>query len=121
MRARLLIAPLLAGVLAAPHAHAQTKGPFALPTEKLTLSNGLTVLLAPDPRARLASVVVSYRAGSADDPDGLRGLAHMVEHVAWLGGKYTAHRLQQLEAAGGCHFNAVATLDATSYFESIPP
>ena len=45
----------------------------------------------------------------------------MVEHVAWLGGKHTAHRLQQLEAAGVCHFNAVTTLDATSYFESIPP
>lgn len=119
MRALLLMA--LIGVLAAPHARAQTKDPFALTTEKLTLSNGLTLLLAPDPRSRLASVVVSYRAGSADDPDGLRGLAHMVEHVAWLGGKHTAHRLQQLEAAGVCHFNAVTTLDATSYFESIPP
>jgi zinc protease len=95
--------------------------PSALPTEKVTLPNGLTVLLAPDARARFASVVVQYHAGTADEPDGLRGLAHLVEHVVSSHGKYAEHPLREVEAAGGCLFNAQTTLDNTLYFESVPP
>ena len=90
MRAPRLAAAFLASVLVAPLARADALDPFALPVETITLSNGLTVLLAPDPHARLASVVVSYGAGSADEPDGLRGLAHMVEHLAEDSSRHTA-------------------------------
>jgi zinc protease len=121
MRAPRLAAAFLASVLVAPLARADALDPFALPVETITLSNGLTVLLAPDPHARLASVVVSYGAGSADEPDGLRGLAHMVEHLAEDSSRHTAHAPRRLQAAGGCHFNAVTSLDKTSYFESVPP
>jgi zinc protease len=95
--------------------------PSTLVTEKVTLPNGLIVLLAPDPRARFASVIVKYQAGTADEPDGLRGLAHMVEHVAAGHGKHATHPLRAIEAAGGCLYNAETTLDSTAYFESIPP
>ena len=121
MRFPALAAALVAGACLAGPAHAQPLDPFALPTEKVVLGNGLTVLLAPDPRAPLASVVVSYRAGAADDPDGLRGLAHMTEHLA--GGR-TAHvqdALRALAAAGASDLNAATAMDRTLFFETLPP
>ncbi len=99
----------------------QPVDPFSLPSEEIRLPNGLKVLLAPDPRARFASVVVSYAAGSADDPDGLRGLAHMVEHLVANRTKHVSDTMRSLEAAGGFRYNATTTLDATTYFESVPP
>jgi zinc protease len=113
---------LLAGcLLPCRLARAQPIDPFSLPSETIRLPNGLKVLLAPDPRARFASVVVSYAAGSADDPDGLRGLAHMVEHLVANRTKHVPDTMRALEAAGGCRFNATTTPDATTYFESVPP
>ena len=78
-------------------------------------------MLAPDPHARLVSVEVAYAAGAADDPDGLRGLAHMVEHLVATRTKHVVDVMRELEAAGACHMNAVTSLDATTYFESVPP
>jgi predicted Zn-dependent peptidase len=121
MRASHLAAAFFVCILGAPCAHAQATGPFVLPAERLTLSNGLTLLLAPDPHARLVSVLVSYGVGMADEPDGLRGLAHLVEHLVASGARHAPHALQQLEAAGSCHVNAVTSLDTTVYFESVPP
>ncbi len=119
---RLAASALLYGsVLLLRTARAQPIDPFGLPSETIRLPNGLKVLLAPDPRARLASVMVSYAAGAADDPDGLRGLAHMVEHLVANGTKHVRDSTLAIEAAGGCRFNATTTLDATRYFESVPP
>jgi zinc protease len=92
-----------------------------LPAEKVVLPNGLTVLLAPDSRTHLASVLVSYAAGTADEPDGLRGLAHMVEHLTAPRTKHSRSLMKELERAGACHFNARTSFDGTYYFESLPP
>jgi predicted Zn-dependent peptidase len=107
--------------LIARSAAAQPVDPFALPAETLRLPNGLTVLLAPDPHARLVSVEVDYRTGAADDPDGLRGLAHMVEHIVASRTRHVPDIIRALEEAGACHFNAVTRLDQTRYFESVAP
>jgi zinc protease len=79
------------------------------------------VLLAPDPSARLVSVTVSYAAGLADDPNGRRGLAHLVEHVVAERTKHIERTFRPLERAGGWRFNANTQPDATNYFESLPP
>src|ERR1700727_352528 len=100
-RASLLLTTL-AALLASSHSHAENaeaapaggaENPSpaslpVLPTEGIRLSNGLRVLLAPDAGARLVSIVVSYAAGAADDPNGLNGLAHLTEHFA---ARRTAH------------------------------
>jgi len=110
-----------AGALLPRPARAQAIDPFALPAEKIVLPNGLTIVLAPDPHAHLASVEVSYHAGAADDPDGLRGLAHMVEHLVAAQTKHIPDVARALEAIGGCRMNAVTSLDVTNFFESVPP
>ncbi|MCC6483755.1 MAG: insulinase family protein [Armatimonadetes bacterium] len=50
-----------------------------------TLSNGLTIVVAPDPSLRLVSVDVWVRAGSAFENDDEQGVAHFLEHVIFKG------------------------------------
>jgi zinc protease len=91
-----------------------------LPAETVQLSNGLRVLLAPDPSAQLVSVVVSYAAGSADDPNGRKGLAHLTEHFVSRRTEHVDRPLRALELAGAWFFNATTDLDTTTFFETLP-
>lgn len=105
-------------------ASAQSPPPFeapALPTESVELANGLRVLLAPDPRARLVSVGVRYGVGFADDPNGRRGLAHLAEHLVAASSEHVRDSFRLLESAGATEFNAVTSLDYTTCFETLPP
>ena len=110
----------LAGA-APPASHAPLPSSVALPTETVLLPNGLHLLLAPDPKARLVSVHVSYDAGTGDDPAGLRGLAHLTEHLVADRTKHVPSGLRMLESWGASAFNATTSLDTTSYFETVPP
>ncbi len=79
---RLLVAAGLVTLLARSRsARADELTLPSLPTETVVLSNGLRVLLAPDPRASLVAVRVVYDVGLADDPNSKRGLAHLTEHL----------------------------------------
>jgi predicted Zn-dependent peptidase len=72
-----------------------------------TLPNGLTVMLLERHEAPVFSFQVQVDAGSAQDPKGLSGLAHMFEHMAFKGTpkigttNFPAERkvLEELEAA----------------------
>ncbi len=59
--------------------------PDSLPTESVqlskTLDNGIQVVVKSMPNAALVRVGVFYAAGSAVEPDSLRGLAHLSEHL----------------------------------------
>lgn len=50
-----------------------------------TLPNGLTVLVCERPEAPVFSFFTHVDAGSAQDPKGETGLAHMFEHMAFKG------------------------------------
>jgi zinc protease len=52
------------------------------------LANGLEVVLAPDRSSTRVAVVVRYDAGSSSDPEGLSGLAHLAEHMAFRGSRH---------------------------------
>src|SRR5580704_10181620 len=47
----------------------------------VTANNGLRVLLVNDPNASQIQVTMRYRVGAVDDPPGLEGIAHLVEHL----------------------------------------
>jgi len=49
------------------------------------LPNGLQVLLGSHPDADVASVALSVRCGSFQDPPAYSGLAHLLEHALFLG------------------------------------
>lgn len=57
---------------------------LSLPEERTTLENGMRVVVMPDRTTDLAAIVVRYDVGSAHDPPGRAGLAHLVEHLTFL-------------------------------------
>jgi len=82
----------------------------------VALSNGMTVAMAPDRRTNLVSVDVRYRVGSADDPVGRAGMAHLVEHLAFEipSGSQGATLFNQLTALT-LGYNAYTNKDVTHY------
>ncbi len=79
---RLLALALLAGCVAAG---AQDLAGFEKRTTVKVLPNGLTIIVCERPEAPVFSYYTVVNAGSADDPQGQSGLAHMFEHIAFKG------------------------------------
>jgi predicted Zn-dependent peptidase len=86
LRVRNGIAAILV-LVAAVCAGAQS--PYLANFEKRTtvkvLPNGLTLIVSERPEAPVFSFYTLVDAGSADDPQGASGLAHMFEHMAFKG------------------------------------
>jgi zinc protease len=119
---RIVVALLCAvAIFAAPPAAAAP--PIAPPVERHVLSNGMRVVLAPDAGLDDVTVIVRYDVGSADDPSGKDGLAHLVEHLMFSGSKHApagAHA-RWIAQAGGWGMNGMTGFDHTSYFVTVPP
>ena len=64
---------------------AQDLASFERRTTVKVLPNGLTLVLCERPEAPVFSFYTMVNAGSADDPGGASGLAHMFEHMAFKG------------------------------------
>ncbi len=64
---------------------AQDLASFERRTTVKVLPNGLTLVLCERPEAPVFSFYTMVNAGSADDPNGESGLAHMFEHMAFKG------------------------------------
>jgi predicted Zn-dependent peptidase len=101
-----------------------TAAPRTLPlsVETYRLSNGLLVVLAPDPSQDEVSVVVHYAVGSSDDPVTKPGLAHLVEHLMFDGSRHVGPGdfWRWIARVGASGFNGTTTLDATNYFVTVP-
>lgn len=85
MRIRTLlfaVAGLAIGTLSGPSA--ATLG-LADEIHAATLDNGMRVIMVPRPFAPIIRFHLSFDVGGIDEPDGLGGLAHMVEHMAFKG------------------------------------
>lgn len=86
------------------------------------LENGLELVVIPDRRAPVATHMVWYRTGGADDPTGQSGVAHFLEHLMFKGTeKYPAGTIESAVNELGGQINAFTTADVTVYFETIPP
>jgi predicted Zn-dependent peptidase len=93
MRCRLLLlraVPFLASLglglsMAVATATAQDLASFEKRTTVKVLPNGLTLIVCERPEAPVFSFYTLVDAGSADDPQGDSGLAHMFEHIAFKG------------------------------------
>ncbi|MFH1453877.1 MAG: pitrilysin family protein [Armatimonadota bacterium] len=62
-------------------------GNLDIPVKKYVLSNLLTVLIAERHDAPIFSAHILFKVGSVDDPTGLTGVAHMLEHMMFKGTK----------------------------------
>src|SRR5450432_1993852 len=66
-------------------ASSQDLAGFEKRTTVKVLPNGLTLIVCERPEAPVFSFYTLVDAGSADDPQGASGLAHMFEHMAFKG------------------------------------
>jgi predicted Zn-dependent peptidase len=82
--AAMALAMGMAGVAGGP-ARAQDLASFEKRTTVKVLPNGLTLIVCERPEAPVFSFYTLVDAGSADDPQGASGLAHMFEHIAFKG------------------------------------
>lgn len=88
-----------------------------------TAPNGLLCLLISDPAADAASCVVQFRVGSHDEPEQLPGLAHLLEHMLFMGsaGYPQAGSFPQLISEWAGRFNASTAAERTRYHFSVDP
>jgi zinc protease len=89
--------------------------------EKHVLDNGLTILTKELHHVPLVSHWVWYRVGSRNEIKGKTGISHWVEHMQFKGTpKYPVNVLDQAISRDGGMWNAMTSLDWTTYFETLP-
>jgi predicted Zn-dependent peptidase len=82
---RRILQSLIVALLFATLAAAQDLASFEKKVTVKKLANGLTVIICERPEAPVFSFFTHVDAGSAQDPRGETGLAHMFEHMAFKG------------------------------------
>jgi zinc protease len=82
------------------------------------LSNGLRVLLIPDPSKSTTTVNVTYLAGSRHENYGGTGMAHIIEHLVSYGSpKHPDAKKEQQER--GARRNATTSVDRNELFRDL--
>ncbi|MGE3275375.1 MAG: M16 family metallopeptidase [Vicinamibacterales bacterium] len=133
------LAVILALAVASPVLEAQSAAPAAgealapsrpLPTDEAvrtgTLANGLRYFIRKNDRpANRVSLRLAVDAGSIQEQDNQRGLAHFLEHMAFNGTENFAPGelvsfLESIGARFGPHVNAYTSFDETVYMLDVP-
>ncbi len=83
-----------------------------------TLSNGLTLILDPDPAAPVVSAQIWVATGSMHEDQHLgAGISHFLEHMVFKGTRdYDGDTLADTVQAAGGHWNAYTSFDRTVYY-----
>ena len=85
-----------------------------------TLENGLQVVVIEDHRAPVVVHMLWYRAGSSDEPAGVSGIAHFLEHLLFKQTKtLEAGEFSRVVAENGGSDNAFTSKDFTAYFQRV--
>jgi zinc protease len=86
--------------------------------QSLSLDNGLNIIVKEDHRAPVAVTMLWYNVGSADEPGGLTGVSHVLEHYMFKGTqKFPLGVFTRTIAAFGGELNAMTNNDFTAYYE----
>ena len=93
----------------------------SLDLEHYQLDNGLEVILVRDTSAPTVAVDIWFRVGSANDPEGKSGFAHLFEHLMFEGSPHVPSGTMDhlLERVGGSS-NAYVSADYTAYYDTVP-
>jgi zinc protease len=83
------------------------------------LENGLKVLLFADPTKQTATVNVTYLVGSRYEGYGETGMAHLLEHMLFLGTPKHPKPIIEFREHGA-QWNGTTSYDRTNYFETLP-
>ncbi|MEH6791580.1 M16 family metallopeptidase [Parasphingorhabdus sp.] len=92
-----------------------------IPYEEFTLDNGLKVLVHTDRKAPIVAVSIWYGVGSAHEPEGKTGYAHLFEHIMFNGSENApGDYFDPLRQIGATDLNGTTWLDRTNYFQTVP-
>ncbi len=92
-----------------------------IPYERFTLDNGLKVLVHTDRKAPIVAVSIWYGVGSAHEPKGKTGYAHLFEHIMFNGSENApGDFFEPLRQIGATDLNGTTWLDRTNYFQTVP-
>jgi zinc protease len=84
------------------------------------LDNGLTLVVVENHRAPIATHMVWYKVGAADEVPGKTGLAHLLEHLMFKGTPTVpAGQFSRAIARTGGRDNAFTSSDLTGYFQNL--
>lgn len=84
------------------------------------LSNGLRVIVKEDHRAPVVVSQIWYRVGAVDEPQGLTGISHVLEHMMFKGtGKLGPNEFSRIVSENGGRDNAFTSSDYTAYYEQL--
>lgn len=85
-----------------------------------TLENGMDVVVIEDHRAPVVQQMVWYKVGSADEPAGVSGIAHFLEHLMFKGTEtLESGEFSSTVAANGGNDNAFTSYDYTAYYQRV--
>ncbi len=88
--------------------------------ETFMLDNGMRVVVVPNHRVPVVTHMIWYKVGSADEPPGHSGIAHLLEHLMFKG---TVNRgpgeFSSTLARTGGQENAFTSYDYTAYYQSV--
>jgi zinc protease len=89
--------------------------------KSVVLKNGLKVIVCEKADNDFVEFEVWYRTGSKDEKPGIRGMAHLFEHMMFRGtAKYPGKSVfENVDKVGG-EVNAYTTFDRTVYHEYVP-
>ncbi|KAI5186374.1 insulysin [Nematocida homosporus] len=90
--------------------------------EEMKLANGMRVVVVSNPTTPMAAATLSVGVGSANDPTEHPGLAHLLEHMLFMGSdKYPVedHYNNFISSKGGMR-NAFTSLFETTYLHALP-
>jgi zinc protease len=89
--------------------------------DKITLPNGLEVILHEDHSTPIVAVNTWYKVGSGDEKPGRTGFAHLFEHVMFMGSENVpVGQFDKWLEAAGANNNGSTTEDRTNYYETMP-
>lgn len=87
---------------------------------EFTLNNGLKIIVKEDHRSPAAVSMIWYNVGSADEPGGITGVSHALEHLMFKGTKkYPLGVFSKTISSLGGQENAITNNDYTAFFEKI--
>ena len=124
--ASLLALAAASAVLVAQTFNPQDTMPFDAAVRTAKLPNGLTYFIRKNPQpAQRVSLRLAVKAGSLFEADDQRGLAHLIEHMAFNGSAHfkPGELVSYFESVGarlGPHVNAYTSFDETVYMLDLP-
>ncbi|MEZ5937226.1 MAG: pitrilysin family protein [Hyphomonadaceae bacterium] len=118
--------PAVAAAAAVPAASSQTIADIKamdleIPYTRYVLDNGLTLLVHQDAKTPTVTFHIWYHVGSAAEPKGRSGFAHLFEHLMFNGSEnFNDDFFKATQQVGATNMNGTTNTDRTNYFETVP-